>query len=325
MNRAQPPRVIRGLRVVLLAACCLAVLASPVMSASGLQKGSVTPRSGTTATTFTFRVEAAAGKPPSSVTARLTRAGGGTRTVALSHAGKTWTGSSRVTTTGTWTVTFVATPTGTTTGGTITVSPAPTPRPTPVATPPPPAATPRATAAATRRPTASPARSSRSTAATASGRPPSTPTAVGGATQPSSAPGAAAGGTGGSGPLLPAIVLGLFVILGVGGIALLTGRREAEERPSPAPGGLPPENPPDPDFVRRAASVGAADGEAKPARARPRAAWEMDSALDNQPLGTANGSAAEEPREDLASGATDQAAMPGPEATSIDPGEPQEP
>src|SRR5207245_2517905 len=81
--------------------------------------------------------------------------------------------------------------------------------------------------------------------------PPATPLAVGGATEPS--PSAAAGSRAASddaGRILPAVLLGLFVILGVGGIALLTGRRQAEERPVPEPGGSLDE-PPDPAFVRR--------------------------------------------------------------------------
>src|SRR5947208_1733091 len=99
-----------------------------------------------------------------------------------------------------------------------------------------------------------------------------------------SSTGTAAGGAADqSGPLLPAIVLGLFVILGVGGIALLTGRRQAEERPSPESHG-PPDAPPSPAFVRRAAATGAAGADT--ARSRPRAAWEAYSSLENQPLGS---------------------------------------
>src|SRR5207237_4285521 len=43
---------------------------------------------------------------------------------------------------------------------------------------------------------------------------------------------------------------------------------------------------PDPAFVRRAAAVGAAEGSAEPGRPRPRAAWEVYSSLENQPLGS---------------------------------------
>ena len=72
---------------------------------------------------------------------------------------------------------------------------------------------------------------------------------MGGATEPS--PSAGAGSRAASddaGRILPAVLLGLFVILGVGGIALLTGRRQAEERPVPEPDGSPGE-PPDPDKI----------------------------------------------------------------------------
>ena len=109
---------------------------------------------------------------------------------------------------------------------------------------------------------------------------------MGGATEPS--PSAGAGSRAASddaGRILPAVLLGLFVILGVGGIALLTGRRQAEERPVPEPDGSPGE-PPDPAFVRRAAAVGTAEGSAEAGRARPRAAWEVYSSLENQPLGS---------------------------------------
>jgi hypothetical protein len=80
------------------------------------------------------------------------------------------------------------------------------------------------------------------------------------------------------------VLLGLFVILGVGGIALLTGRRQAEERPVPEDGS--PDEPPAPAFVRRAAAVGAAEGAADAGRPRQRAAWEVYSSLENQPLGS---------------------------------------
>ncbi len=109
---------------------------------------------------------------------------------------------------------------------------------------------------------------------------------MGGATEPS--PSAAAGSRAASddaGRILPAVLLGLFVILGVGGIALLTGRRQAEERPVPEPGGSLDE-PPDPAFVRRAAAVGAAEGSAEAVRPRTRAAWELYSSLENQPVGS---------------------------------------
>ena len=109
---------------------------------------------------------------------------------------------------------------------------------------------------------------------------------MGGATETSPSPGAGSrAASDDAGRVLPAVLLGLFVILGVGGIALLTGRRQAEERPVPEPDGSPDE-PPDPAFVRRAAAVGAAEGSAEAVRPRTRAAWEVYSSLENQPLGS---------------------------------------
>lgn len=113
--------------------------------------------------------------------------------------------------------------------------------------------------------------------------------------------------------------------MGVGGIALLTGRRQAEERPTPDAGGAPGE-PPSPEFVRRAAAVGAAEGAADAAQARPRAAWEVYSSLENQPLGTVNELMPDQPRPwptgDAADLGTD--ASPGADA-SVDEGGNAEP
>ena len=80
-------------------------------------------------------------------------------------------------------------------------------------------------------------------------------------------------------------MLGVFVILGVGGIALLTGRRQAEERPSPDPDQAPDE-PLAPAFVRRAAA-GPLEGAADRGR-RGRATWEVYSSLENEPLGSSD-------------------------------------
>src|SRR5204863_5254436 len=123
----------------------------------------------------------------------------------------TWRGSRHLPA-GTRSVTFSATSVGNVAdlpAGQMTVSAAPTPTPRPT---PKPIATPRPSSQATRAPTAQPRRSpgaSSSAAATGSGKPPSTPTAVGGATQPSSSPGPTTQGPDRSGPLIPAIVLGL--------------------------------------------------------------------------------------------------------------------
>ncbi|TMB53311.1 MAG: hypothetical protein E6J50_00690 [Chloroflexi bacterium] len=274
-----------GASLVLLVAA-LVLTVTPVLARNVLSSAVVAPRTGTTATVFLFSVHYA-GKPATSVVARV-----GTLTVALSlvsgtTSSGTWRGSRRLPA-GTRSVTFSATAVGKVAdlpAGHVTTTAPPTP--TPVPTPKPPAATPRPSARPTRSPASSPARSPRvspSARAIPTGGPPSTPTAVGGATQPSSSPGTAAGGTADqSGPLLPAIVLGLFVILGVGGIALLTGRRQAEERPSAESGGLP-DAPLAPEFVRRAVAAGATGAAAS--GSRPRAAWEVSTSLENEPLGS---------------------------------------
>lgn len=108
----------------------------------------------------------------------------------------------------------------------------------------------------------------------------------------------------------------MLVILGVGGIALLTGRRQAEERPSTSPGEAPGQAP-SPEFVRRAAAVGVAEGAVDAAQTRPRAAWEVYSSLENQPLGTVNELMPDEPRPwpTGADAATDASAT-GPDASA---------
>jgi hypothetical protein len=99
------------------------------------------------------------------------------------------------------------------------------------------------------------------------------------------------------------VILGLLVIIGVGGIALLTGRREAEERPTPDPDG-PPGEPPAPAFVRGATTAGAADGGVDADRPRPRAAWEVYASLENRPLGSADELLPDaSPKEGIAAGA----------------------
>src|SRR6266516_3275885 len=228
------PRSLVGASLVLLVAA-LVFTVTPVLAKNSLRNGSVGPRSGTTSTIFAFRVDSVGKPSPTSITARLTRGGAAPISIALTAppSGQTWSRSARVRSAGTWTVTFIASTGASAPGGSITVTVPPTPTSKP--TPKPPAAT-TPSPSPRRSPAASPFRSPRSSPSarpTPTGRPPSTPTAVGGATQPSSSPGTGAGGVADqSGPLLPAIVLGLFVILGVGGIALLTGRRQAEERPS---------------------------------------------------------------------------------------------
>jgi hypothetical protein len=281
-------RQVVGTLLLLVAGLWIAV--TPVLAKNVLSGASVSPRSGSTATTFVFSVHYA-GKPASSVIAHV-----GTLTIALSRvigtaANGTWRGSRRLPV-GTRSVTFSATAIGNVAdlpAGQVTVKAVPTPTPAPTlrATPKPPVATPRP---ATPRPTAkatTPTHSAKGSSSPAASRAtaPATPVAVGGATEPSPSAGAGSPASDDAGRILPAVLLGLFVILGVGGIALLTGRRQAEERPVPEPDGSPNE-PPDPAFVRRAAAVGAAEGTADAGRPRQRAAWEVYSSLENQPLGT---------------------------------------
>ena len=282
-------RQVVGTLLFLVAGLWVAV--TPVLAKNALSGASVSPRSGTTATTFVFSVHYA-GKPASSVIAHV-----GTLTVALSRvtgtaANGTWRGSRRLPV-GTRSVTFSATAIGNVAdlpAGQVTVNAAPTPTPAATArpTPRPPVATARpATPRPTVKATSTPNRSAKASATPGANQatPPATPVAVGGATEPSPSAGAGSPASDDAGRILPAVLLGLFVILGVGGIALLTGRRQAEERPMPPPDGSPNE-PPDPAFVRRAAAVGGAEGTADAGRPRQRAAWEVYSSLENQPLGT---------------------------------------
>jgi len=285
---------------LLLLAAGLLVMVTPALAKNMLTGGTVSPRIGSTATTFVFSVNYT-GKPASSVVAHV-----GTLTVPLSlikggtPSSGTWRGSRRLPV-GIWSVTFSASATGNVAvlpAGQVTVNaaPTPTPAPTPRATPKPPVATPRpATPRPTAKATSTPGRSAKGSASPGPTRatPPATPVAVGGATEPSPSAGAGSPTSDDGGRILPAVLLGLFVILGVGGIALLTGRRQAEERPLPEPGPSADE-PPAPAFVRRAAAVGTAEGAADAGRPRPRAAWEVSSSLENQPLGSVDGLLPEE-------------------------------
>src|SRR5438876_3112818 len=188
-----------GASLVLLVAA-LVLTVAPVLAKNVLSSAVVSPRTGTTATLFVFSVHYA-GKPATSVVARV-----GTLTVALSlvsgtSSNGTWRGSRRLPA-GTRSMTFSATAVGKVADlpagqVTVTAPPTPTPVPTPKPTPKPPAASPRPSAGATRSPASSPVRSPRASpsARAPAGGPPSTPTAVGGATQPSSSPGTAVGGT----------------------------------------------------------------------------------------------------------------------------------
>ena len=150
---------------LVLAALTVVLAPLPVRGASTLSNGSVTPGSGTTVTTFTFRVRFAStspARPPDSIVAQV-----GTTTVALSlESGSPTNGiyaGSDTLPVGTHAVAFSAVveddppgspdPIG---GGTVvvTTAPSPTPAPTPAPTPrPTPQPTPAPTAPPTPQPT----------------------------------------------------------------------------------------------------------------------------------------------------------------------------
>lgn len=145
----------RALAAALFAlAALLAALPAPALAVGVLSNGTVTPTSGTTATSFTFTVDYAStdNRPAQDVWAQV---GGTTVTLVKvsgsSHDG-TWQGTSTLPA-GTWTVTFNASTSGT-------EQPAPYPGPViTVSTPPPtptPTATPRPTPMPTPRPTPTP-------------------------------------------------------------------------------------------------------------------------------------------------------------------------
>jgi hypothetical protein len=154
------PRVAR-LPWVLGAALLGAVLASvpvPVRGASVLSNGSVSPTSGTTATSFDFSVDYASSDPVQNAQAIWAEFGSTTITLSkvsgTAHDG-TWQGSSTLPA-GSHQVTFHATVPGATqpdplVGPTVTVRQPPTPRPTPTPQP-----TPRPTPRPTTAPTPTP-------------------------------------------------------------------------------------------------------------------------------------------------------------------------
>jgi hypothetical protein len=240
--RWRPLRALAGSLALVILTATIGV--TPVLGK--LMQGAVSPRSGTMATSYTFSVRSTTSLQ--TVTAHLTAPGKTAINIDLNRptGGKgTWSRSAKIPTPATWAVTFIGTPGSQTASGgtfTVTAAPSPTPSPRPSPTPlgtPVPVVTPRPTsvpkptaaAAAAGTPTGSPTPTPTASAA-------ATPVVIGGATQPSSPPSAQpASGTSTppadrSGTLLIAVLLGLFVILGVGGIALLGGRRRAEEQPT---------------------------------------------------------------------------------------------
>jgi hypothetical protein len=160
------PRTARRLWVLgaALLAAVLTAAPAPAHAASVLSNGSVTPASGTTATSFAFSVDYNSSNPVQNARAVWADVAGDTVQLALvsgnTHDG-TWTGRSTLPV-GSWAVTFHAT---TSTdpqpdplaGPIVNVVQAPTPAPTPTPQPTPaPTPTPRPTAAPTPRPPAPP-------------------------------------------------------------------------------------------------------------------------------------------------------------------------
>jgi hypothetical protein len=249
-----------------------------------LTNASVSPGSGTTATSFTFRVtyQDNAGEPPQRVWARFA---GGPDIVDLSGSGNLTTGvvysGSSTLPAGNWTIRLRALPAGVTqwcqlnvtvsvtTPPTPTPTPIPTPKPTPKPTPTPtarptpkptPKPTPRPTARATPKPTPKPVKpppvaptkapnatsaASTTSPATSSPTASASPTAAGGAI--------GAGGPvdgSGSGPGSTSdgganlILLALALVGGGGGLLLFAARRRSRRREDDAPGEHAPATPP---------------------------------------------------------------------------------
>ncbi len=297
-----------------LLAALSALLLIPVaaQAATSLSNPQVSPRTASAGDVVTFSVSTTGN---ANVTVQVQLAGAGAKTIVYDmtvYTGRGGTTTWRFQTTGipvdTWAVTFaVAGTTETLAAGSLAVIPVRTPVPTP--TPKPttaPTPTPRPTPIPTSTPV--PATTPRATSSVAaSGSPGSTavasPVGVGGSIAPvgTASPGLAASagsrspsptGTAAgtstddrTGPLLLSVLLGLFVIAGVAGIAILTSRRRAEEQPPAA---------------------------APPPPARKRASWEVYSALEDEPIGTVDDltSSADVP----AYGSTD----PGPSAPGED-------
>jgi len=149
----------RPLRVLAAALLAFSIASAPslVRAASTLSDGSVTPTSGTTATTFTFSVDyTSTGSPTRPAQAVWAQVGGVTATLVKvsgsAHDG-TWRGTATLPA-GTWLVTFHATtssdpqpeplpgPMVTVTQPPPTPTPSPTPQPTATSAPPTPAPTP---------------------------------------------------------------------------------------------------------------------------------------------------------------------------------------
>ena len=298
---------------------CLGLVALPGQAsakAAALSSATVSPRTGTTATTFVFSVHYAGTATPISITARVAATTVTLTRISGSVTNGTWRGSRRLPI-GTFGVTFVADlhgsndPTLAAGQVKVTAAPTPTPRPTPTPQPTPAPKPSSAPPPATPRPTPKPTATSSPTAAhSAAPSPtaPSTPTAIGGAAESSPSPTAVAvASTAGNqtGSLLLAALLGVLVIVGVGGIALLAGRRRAEEEPPDGPpvalvparpgpvspgSGTPAPVTPAPVITKAEAAAFAARVAPPPPAAepptQPKGAWDAFGDIDDRPIGT---------------------------------------
>jgi hypothetical protein len=295
-------------------AAVLLLAPGSVRAATALSSPQVSPRSVVQGGLVTFTVDTT-GNANVTVQVELVRAGAATIVEDLAIIGKsnsttTWQFQSTAIPAGTWAVTFaIAASTTTLAAGTLTVSPPPTPTATPG-----PTATPRPTPARTATPRPTPART-----ATPAGNPTPSATTSAAATPTGAAAGSAAGsgspvasGTGGPGvvgpassawpagsgatagsigddrigPLLLSVLLGLFVIGGVAGIAILTARRRGEEEPAAALAPAATAFVATPGESETAAFRQRAQSAAPQPAARRRASWEVYSALEDEPIGT---------------------------------------
>ncbi len=314
-------------RAVIGSLAAVVLVSGVALGATTLSSAQVSPRTATVGDVVTFTVTTT-GNANVMVQVELARSGAATIVrdmAALPKSGSTtpWQFQSATIPAGTWTVTFAVVSSGPTlAGGSLRVNAAPTPTPKPTLAPTP-TPTPRPTPAPTPRPTVLPTpppapvvTTSPATSATAttSVSPAETPSRPGSASEAPSAgvtssavPAAAAGRsapadgasgtTGGgidrTGALLLSVLLGLFVIAGVAGIAILTARRREDEQPASTPGASAAAfaaSPAPAESTLRGRGVappttaaGRSPGSPAPRR---RASWEVYSALEDEPIGS---------------------------------------
>jgi hypothetical protein len=309
-------RVRLALRVGALAV--LLLVPSVAEAATILSNPQVSPRTAVQGDTVTFTVDTS-GNANATIQVELAQKGAATIVEPMSLLQKiggtsTWQFQSTAIGLGTWAVTFaVANSTTILAAGTLTINAPPTPAPTPKPTPKPtPAPTPKLSPKPTPKPTPAPT-PKLSPKPTPNVVPPSTPTAssaspaasespsegssagasptasgaavVPGTTASPSAATAGSSGDGRTGELLLSVLLGLFVIAGIAGIAILTARRRGPKEPPPSPATSTTA------FVaaRREPEVRAFQERtlaAPPTPERKRATWEVYSALENEPIGS---------------------------------------